>query len=143
MRTLARIVSIGTLASLALSAGCDSILSPSRVTVELVNNGSFPIDVEIYIDEEQLIPKALLTTTGEKIDIRVEAGTTERFSRSCDDLQAIIINQANLVLVGDIGPNTDTQVFRDGDDFGCGDTITFTFTHPVLPITLDVATSFG
>ena len=34
-----------------------------------------------------------------------------------------------------------TGVLRDGDDFGCGDTITFTFEYPIVPLpgTFDIS----
>jgi hypothetical protein len=49
-----------------------------------------------------------------------------------------MIDDADLQIVGGIGPETDTRVYRDGDDFNCGDSITFTFDHPTLPTSLNV-----
>jgi hypothetical protein len=42
------------------------------------------------------------------------------------------------MVVGEIGPETDTGVLRDGDDFGCGDRITFTFDHSAVIVDFDV-----
>ena len=57
---------------------------------------------------------------------------TRSFTQSCDDLQAIMIEDADLQIIGGIGPEANTDVLRDGDDFGCGDTIVFTFDHSDL-----------
>ena len=65
-------------------------------------------------------------------------GEMYTFSRPCDDLQAIVIHDADLGVVGDVDDSSDVLV--DGTDFNCGDTITFTFSHAdvVLPIDLDI-----
>ena len=115
--------------------GCDGL---DQVVVILENNGEFPVEVDIYIADFQEIPEFLLTTTGEKIEMTVPAGGVSTFLRSCDELQAIIIESADLRVIGDVGPNSETDVLRDGDDFGCGAILTFTFDHPDLPTSLDI-----
>jgi len=55
------------------------------------------------------------------------------FSKDCDNLQAIIISDADLEVVGE----EDTGTLRDGDDFGCGDTIIFTFDLIDFDITVE------
>lgn len=121
--------------------GCEivlDILQPKIVTVRLVNNGSFDVDVELYISGTQEILESLLTSTGTKIEYTLEAGETVTFSRDCDDLQAIIIDNADLKVLGGIGPSADTDVLRDGTDFSCGDTITFTFDHSLVVVDFDI-----
>ncbi len=116
-------------------AGCDALLNPlglDIVTVKVVNNGDFPIVVEIYYADEQLIPEALLTSTGTRVDLTIQPGQTETFTRACDDLQAIIVNDADLQVIGGLGFETRGSVLRDGTDFNCRDTITFTFDHGIL-----------
>ena len=144
MKTFVR--SMACLALVGLIGGCEGfdlggLLGSSRVTVELVNDGNLPLEVEIYIADEQLILEALLTTVGEKIEITVDPDSTERFSRDCDELQALIIEEARVMIAGLPGPSDDTEVLRDGDDFGCGDTITFTFEYPPVPLALDIRQS--
>lgn len=124
-------------------SGCDALedlFGADTVTVALVNNSSLGLDVEveIYISDQQEIPELLLTELGTKLEYTVEAGETATFSRSCDDLQAIIISDADLQVVGGLGPETSSDVLRDGDDFSCGDTIVFTFDHSLVPIDFDV-----
>ena len=76
---------------------------------------------------------------GEELNLSVPAGSTVSFTRDCDDLQAIMIADADLLVVGNlISPEADTDVLRDGSDFSCGDTLTFTFTHPDIPISLNI-----
>jgi hypothetical protein len=127
---------------LASVAGCDTVdrlLSPNKVTVSMVNNGDYPVDVRFYISDDQNVVEDLLTSFGNEVNYRVEAGSTVDFTRDCDNLQAIIIKNAALDVVGDIGPQKSTEVLRDGDDFGCGDQITFTFDHSDLILDFDIA----
>ena len=114
------------------TAGCDfigQIISPQTTRVELVNAGSYPVEVELWYGDEQDVPRDILTALGEEINRTIDPGDTYRFSRDCDDLQAVVIEDADLRIIGGIGPEEDTDVIRDGEEFGCGDTITFTFRH--------------
>jgi hypothetical protein len=128
-----------------LVAGCDALiglLPTAQTRVELVNNGDFPVEVELFYDNEQDIPESLLTTdAGTRVVFNVGVGETSSFSRDCDDLQAIIVSDADLLIIGGIGPEASSNVLRDGDDFGCGDTIVFTFDHSNLLVDFDVSSS--
>ena len=127
---------------LPVTVGCDAVsdlLSPSRVTVSLVNNGEFEVQARFFISEDQNTLEALLTELGDELNFTVPAGETTTFTRDCDDLQAIILDDAELRVLGGVGPEADTDVLRDGDDFGCGDTIVFTFDHSDLLLDFDVA----
>lgn len=135
-------------ALLLMLAGCNlsaddiaDLLEPETTSVRLVNNGDFPVEVEIYIDDEQDIPESVLTESGTLLTFTVAAGETQSFTRDCDDLQAIIVDDADLMTIGSIGPDTDTGVLRDGDDFSCGDTIVFTFDHSDVIVDFDVNVS--
>ena len=113
----------------ALVVGCDAIAA-NDITVVLRNNGSFTVQARVVIDDEQAIPEFLIKDVGEEVDVSIPAGESRTFSRSCDELQAIMIDQADLRIAGTgFGPETDSDLLRDGDDFNCGDTITFTFAH--------------
>ncbi len=131
----------GLVASLA-TVGCDSILdiiSLSTVTVSLVNDSDFVIEVELYYDDEQDLPEVVLTEIGTKREFTIAAGDTTTFIESCDDLQVIVINDADLLVLGGIGPEANSDVIRDGHDFGCGDTIVFTFSHSDVIFDFDVS----
>ena len=124
-----------------LSSGC-GLLSPSSVTVNLVNNGDFAVEVQIFVHSDQNVLETLIDDVGEELNFSVPAGSTVSFTRDCDDLQAINIEDADLQILGGlITPDADTGVLRDGSDFGCGDTLTFTFTHPDLAVSLNIAFS--
>jgi hypothetical protein len=125
--------------SLAGCAAFFDIVQPNRTVVRLVNNGAFPVRVELFISDEQDIPEDLLTADSDDREVfTVGPGGVESFSMDCDGLQAIIIDEADLQLVGQVGPETGTDVLRDGDDFGCGDTINFIFDHSELIVDFDV-----
>ena len=101
----------------------------------------FPVEVTVFIDNEQDLPEDVLTQVGTEIQFTVAAGEIVTFSRDCDDLQVIIIDDADLRVVGGVGPEAQSDVLRDGDDFSCGDTITFTFDHSAVIIDFDVSSS--
>lgn len=138
-----RYLLLATLGLLPLT-GCGTLvdlLQPSTTGVRLVNNGEFAVDVTLYISENQETIEAVLTETGTKLEYTVPAGDSVTFSRDCNELQAIVIENAELLLINEIGPETDSDVLRDGDDFNCGDTIVFTFTHSIAIVDFDVSTS--
>ena len=113
-------------------AGCNSLvglLRPSETTIVLANDSDFDVEVVLFYDDDQNILELLLTEIGEEMRLTIGAGEQITFSRACDDLQAIIIDDADLLVIGQLGPEVKTDVLRDGKEFGCGDTITFTFDH--------------
>ena len=122
--------------------GCDgagSLFGSSTVTVQLVNNSDHTVTVTIFIADQQDIPEFGLTSLGDRIERTVQAGATDSFTRDCDDLQAIIVDNADLEVPGGLlKPDTSSQVLRDGTDFSCGDSITFTFDHSALLVDFDV-----
>jgi len=122
-------------------AGCDAlqdIIGANTVTVRLVNEGDFDVDVTLYYYDHQEVEEALLVLLGDEVEYTIGDGNTRTFTQSCDDLQAIMISDADLQIIGGIGPEASTGVLRDGDDFGCGDTIVFTFDHSDLIFDFDV-----
>ncbi len=133
---------LGTLVvALSSGLGCDALvglLKPTSVNVRVVNNGTFPVSSTFYIAEDSDILDVLITTFGTQIENTVDAGQSLSFTRSCNDLGAIQLREADLQVVGSIGPETDTNILREGEDFSCGDTIVFTFTNTELPLDLNV-----
>lgn len=129
-----RLVGIRLLAVLVLVvSGCGvvgDLLRGTRVTVDLVNETDFEVQATLFFDDEQNIPEFLLVQSdiGTEVSLTVPPGQTISFSESCDDLQALIVENANLALFGSLGPDANTDVLRDGDDFGCGDTVVLRFT---------------
>jgi len=124
-------------------AGCVNLgdLLPRTTTVRLVNDGDFDVEVTIAISDEQDIPEDLLTELGTELSFTLGPGEATSFSRNCDDLQAIIVEDAELKVIGQVGPHTSSTVLRDGSQFFCRDTITFTFTHSALIVDFDVSTA--
>lgn len=118
--------------TVACLPACDALLGvigANTTTIELVNNATSTVAVELYVSDTQEVPEALITTLGDKIERSVSAGATSTITRSCDDLQALLIDKADLQVIGDIGPSAGTDIIRDGSDFNCGDTIRLTFTQ--------------
>ncbi|MCB9854492.1 MAG: hypothetical protein H6818_02310 [Phycisphaerales bacterium] len=129
------------------TAGCGTLssitrlLSPDLTYVSFVNNGDYAVEGRIIIDDEQNTTEELLEEFGTEISFRVEAGDSMTISRDCDDLQAILLDDANLQVIGSAGPDARSDVFRDGSDFNCGDRITFTFDHGPQIVDFDVSVS--
>lgn len=135
-----RIITSALIGCLALSvAGCP--LTPTQTTIELVNSGISPVEVTMYIGGSQYTAKDLLRLFGEEIERTVPAGATVRIPYQCDDLQAVFIDNAQVSFLGSgLGPEEESDLVRDGSDFGCGDTIRFTFSYTLL--NLDIAISY-
>ncbi len=141
-------VALGTLGALGITFmsnfGCSALLGllqPTSVTVQIVNNGSFPVDTTFYIDDDENILEILIKEFGTKIENSVQAGETISITRSCDDLRAIILDDADLQIVGSVGPEANADILREGEDFSCGDTLVYTFTHTDVLLDFDVAVS--
>ncbi len=129
---------------LTVLPGCgylETLLQLNTTAVQLVNDSDFNVQVVLYYDDDQNLPRAVLTEVGTQLEFTLIPGESRTFTRSCDDLQAIVIDDADLMVVGQIGPETDSDVLRDGTDFGCGDTIRFTFAHSDILTDFDVAVS--
>jgi hypothetical protein len=143
MKELTRSVG-GAMMILAL-AGCKAAetvvdaLGNDEVAVILQNaSEDYDVQVELYYDDYQEVPESALTNLGRRRDYTLGPGESVTFTEECDDLQAIIIDDADLEIIGDIGPETSTRVLRDGTDFNCNDTLTFTFDHSELIVDFDV-----
>ncbi len=139
-RLMGFILTIGIAAPLC---GCDALqgyLGLDTVEVVLNNQADFPVDVDLYLSDQKDIPEVLLITVGEHLQYTLAPGTSQRFTRSCDDLKAIMVYDADLETVG--GPDTESNVLRTDGDFNCADKITFTFDHSAaisdFNVTVDV-----
>jgi len=106
----------------------------------LVNNASFPVHVDVYYGDNQNVLASVLEEFGQHVEFFIEAGASQEISRDCDELQAIMV-KGDLQILGGVGPSETTRVYRDGSDFGCGDTITFTFTQSITVTDLDISFS--
>ncbi len=126
---------LALLCVLPLITSCDALLNllqPNQDTVRLVNNGTFDIQVTVVTSNDQNVTQDLIDSTGATTQYTIGAGQVQTFTRPCTDLQAIRIKDAELLVIGQVGPHTSSAVFRDGTDFHCGATLTFTFQHSAL-----------
>jgi len=123
--------------------GCDALMDivlPSTVTVLLVNDSSdFDVDVTLFYHDDEDVLEPILTEVGTEREFTIEPGGMTTFIRNCDDLQAIVIDDADLRVLGGVGPETSSDVLRMGEDFECGDQIVFTFTHSDVLLDFDVS----
>ena len=124
------VVSLAAAGMLLPTTGCGDlgsifdIFQPHVTTVRLVNaNSTFSVHVELYYGGDQDALEAILTSLGTQREFTIAPNDSQVFTVDCDDLQAIIISYAELDILAGIGPETDTDVYRDGTDFNCGDTL--------------------
>ena len=143
---------VGT-SMLALSS-CNalSFLLPNTVTVALVNPGTLDVDGQLFYDDDETALNLLndinaldnfLREFGQQFDFVVPAGDTVTFTRSCNDLQAIFVDDANVRIAGVVTSDDDTNPIREGDDFICGSTITYTFVYSDLGLGMNITTGTG
>lgn len=133
-------VSAGLLGGCPDLGALGDLLGGSNITVRLVNtNMTFSVTVRLYYhDDQNVLTEDLLKAFGEEREFTLAPGTTQSFSVDCDELQAIFIDRAELVVIGSLGPDDDTGIYRDGTDFHCGDTLVFTFSGELLPPTMEI-----
>lgn len=129
--------------------GCDTaiadlirnLLSPQNTSIVLVNNSDFAVEGRILIDDEQNTTEEIIEEIGTEISFSVAAGEMMTITRDCDLLQAMLLDDANLQVIGGAGPDARTEVLRDGSDFNCGDQIILTFDHSEVIVDFDVSVS--
>ncbi len=138
MRTLTAGLMLLPLCVVLLS-GCP--IGPTETSVFLVNTTGYPVSVELYYDDDQFLTEALLELNGERYETTLAPGETQSFSRDCTQLQSIFIRDADMQIAIGVSPEASTRVYREPDDFGCGDSLRFTFTTGVVPVDLDISFS--
>lgn len=119
-----------------LMGGCP--LPEPETTVEFRNQADSEVRAVLYYGDDQDTTEDLLREFGRSTEITLAPGELRTFGRECGNIQAILVD-AELRVLGDIGPEDGTELFRDGDDFGCGSTVRFTFSQNTLGTDLDIA----
>ncbi len=149
-----KFLTVLVLSSTLALAGCDalSFLLPNTVTVSLVNAGSLDVDGQIFYDDDESALNLLdsissldnfLREFGQELNFTLAPGETMNFTRSCSALQAIFIDDANVRVLGVVTSDDETNVIREGNDFTCGSTITYTFEYSDLGLGLAIRTGVG
>jgi hypothetical protein len=131
-------------ATALMCGGCTLLMNlaaPPVTSVRLQNNSDFEVRVVLYIDDEQDLPRDALTEVGTRLEFTLAPGGSTVFSRDCEDLQAVVIDGAELRVLGQVGPEADSGVLRDGSDFDCRDTVVFTFDHSALIVDFAVTSA--
>lgn len=131
--------SLAALLPFLLLGGC--LPNANQTTVLLTNSADFPVTVQLFYSDQQEVTEELLKSLGTEVNVALQPQETFPIARDCDNLQAVIIADSELQVIGGIGPNASTRVYRDGDDFNCGDTVIFTFSQDNLGTQLDISFS--
>jgi hypothetical protein len=143
---MVRIAVMMTLSLLGITlAGCDGlggligVIRPDRVTVQLVNSTDFEVDVMLRVSaSDDITIKDFLDELGQELTFILAAGQSTSFSRDCDDLGSIRVEDADMLIIGEVGPDEETEPINLEREFDCGDTIRYTFEAPsTLRLTID------
>src|SRR5690606_11731752 len=102
------------------------------------NETDFPLEVVVLYDDEQNLPEQILEETGTESVFTLAPGEVRSVTRECDDLQIVRVS-VDLQLLGGLGPSRTSRVYRDGDDFRCGNRIVFIYTAPAVPTRLELS----
>ncbi len=93
--------------------GCDALvglLLPSRVTVTLANaSPTFDIEVTVVYDDEEDTLKEIVILLGTDEDFIIGPGERVSFSRDCDDLRALVLEDADLLVFAGLSPEVDSD----------------------------------
>lgn len=106
-----------------------NFVRPNLVTIEYVNDAIADVDVVFRYLKDDDKDKNDLEDDGNRIDSLVPLGGVVQFELDCDRAGSLMIDYAKLKLLGDIGPTKDTDDYHRGDDYACGDIVTFTFSN--------------
>lgn len=122
MRIAERAMCLG---AVLLCGSCGTV----QTYVILINTTNYSVDGRLFYDEEQTLPASGLEVLGTEVTFSIPAGQSFSFNRDCEDLQAIFIKDADMRVAPGVSPETESDVYREPDDFSCGRTITFTFSQ--------------
>lgn len=104
------------------------VLFPANVvTVEYVNDADADVAVWLYTDDEDDEDADDLVEDGEEWESLVPVGEAVSFNIDCDDVGSMVVGEAQLLVLGNIGPSTWTDDLHIGEEYECGDVVTFTF----------------
>lgn len=132
------------LAAAIFPAGCGELgimfgLPVNRVVLR--NDGKFSVNATLFVSSDEGISNDALTSVGTKIEYSIPPGESRSFDRNCADMRAIVIDEAQLDVVGGGGPTAHTDVLRDGADFNCRSTIEFVFDHSDIVLDFHITTT--
>ena len=127
-------VFFGFLLAAPLFSGCgqfEDLLGPGTI-VTLVNNGDFDVVATIAYSNNPYISEAALVDSGTEIEITIPANNTRSFRRGCLAMRAVMVETAELQVIGGFGPTTKSEVIREGQgspQLICQGLLSFTFDH--------------
>lgn len=98
--------------------------------VTLVNNADDDVRCTIAYSSNPSISESDLRDSGTEIEITIPDGESRSFRRNCVSMAAVMVKSAQLELIGEFGPVTDSEVIRRGQgspSLVCPGFLTFTF----------------
>ncbi len=122
-------------------------LSPNSVTLRLVNETTSRVKPSVYVSKAgdlffDRLTEELLTLQINLQDFGdLDPGEVASRSYDCNDIEAVMAKDAELKTGLGISPNDDSNIFIDGEDFRCGDTVTITYSGGIGSFRVNIAAS--
>jgi len=133
----------GLLLASSLVSGCGQfgdLLGPGTL-VTLVNNGDFDVIATVAFSDDPNISESDLIDSGSEIELTIPANDTRSFRRGCLSMRAVMVENAELQVIGGFGPSTRSEVIREGQgnpQMICQGFLSFTFDHNDSTLDFDV-----
>ncbi|NOT00770.1 MAG: hypothetical protein HOP29_09100 [Phycisphaerales bacterium] len=129
---------------MAPSAGCGNLgtvldalgVSSDTVTLKLVNETPFRVEPEVFVTDTDLglefVTEELVTLGVNRLAVEdLAPGVSVTRTFDCDDIEALMASEAELKTGLGISPDADSDLFVQGEQFECGDTVTLRYTGGV------------
>lgn len=113
---------------------------PSTITVEVYNGTPVGVQATFAYSYDPNISEDDLLATGDLTSLTVGTDLVDSFDLNCVDAEALILDQANLLVTG--GGSIGTTVMYQGLDYFCGQVVIFDFYASDDLFELDVEVSF-
>jgi hypothetical protein len=113
---------------------------PKTITLRLINETAFAVDPGIYVSSVDVIgdlifdgiTESLLTVGINRQDFGdLQPGEIVTRTYDCDQFDVVMAKNAEIRTGVGFSPGDDSDLFIDGEDFGCGDTVTVRYVGGV------------
>lgn len=126
----------GNLSGILSAVGVGS----NTVTLRLVNDTAFRVEPGVYVSGEIVLDELGISSLTEDIlgfginrqgfgDLSAGASTSRTYD--CRDAQVVMVQDAELKTGFGFSPDADSELFREGRDYRCGDTLTVRYTGDI------------
>jgi hypothetical protein len=118
---------------------------PTTITIEYVNSTAASVLVDLLVSSDPNITQDDLLAIGalfrDTVDPLPPSGIPVSFDLSCAEAEALIIDRATLLITD--GPEKGSTILYQGQDYFCGEIVSFEFTTNVAETELFISAAFS